>query len=167
LDSVAIDGREYEFEDAGQIWLAAWHPASENAPQGKRHGSGAICETPDGRVVLISQDGVSWDHPAGRPEGDENWRETLDREVSEEACAIVESARLLGYTRGRCTSGAEEGLVLVRSLWSARVRLDIWNPQYEIRFRKIVDTSEISANLSTPAGLVPIFGRWIQESGVI
>jgi hypothetical protein len=164
MDSVAVDGREYEFEDAGQTWIVARHAASEDAPQGKRHGSGAICETPDGRVVLVSQDGVSWEHPAGRPEGDEDWRQTLDREIGEEACAIVETARLLGYSRGRCTSGAEKGLVLVRSLWSAQVVLGPWAPEHEIRFRKTVSVSEVFGAINTPPGLEPIHSRWMEES---
>ena len=71
----------------------------------------------------MSMDGSSWDFPAGRPEGDEDWRATLDREVLEEACASVEEATLLGFSKGVCIRGPEEGLVLVRSLWCAVVSL--------------------------------------------
>ena len=96
----------------------AWHPPTLPPPSGKRHGAAAICHTAADRVVLVSHDGGQhWSFPGGRPEGDEDWRETLEREVLEEACARVERASLLGFGRGRCLSGHEEGLVLVRSLW--------------------------------------------------
>jgi hypothetical protein len=95
LSSIAVDGQEYEFEDSNQSWIASWHPPSESTMAGKRHGSGAVCRTSDAQIVLISQDDVNWEHPAGRPEGDETWRQTLDREVEviEEACAVVVEAK--------------------------------------------------------------------------
>ena len=72
LGSIAVDGQKYEFEDANQSWLASWHLPSESSITGQRHGSGAVCRTSDGQIVLISQDGVKWEHPAGRTEGDEH-----------------------------------------------------------------------------------------------
>jgi hypothetical protein len=81
MSSMAIDGQEYEFEDANQSWIASWYPPSESTIEGKRHGSGAVCRTVDEQIVFISQHGVKWEHPAGRPEGDETWRQTLDSEV--------------------------------------------------------------------------------------
>lgn len=50
---------------------------------------------------MVTSDGESWGLPGGRPEGDEDWRVTLDREVFEEACVRVEDAKLLGFSRGR------------------------------------------------------------------
>ncbi|HZD03196.1 MAG TPA: hypothetical protein VFA46_24280 [Actinomycetes bacterium] len=47
----------------------------------------------------------------------------------------MERARLLGFTRGECLSGPEEGLLLVRSMWRAQVRLQRWTPQFEIAHR--------------------------------
>lgn len=164
MDHVAIDGREYEFEDAGQGWLASWVPPGGSVPEGTRHGSGAVCRISDERIVLISQDGLTWDHPAGRPENHENWRGTLDREVLEEACAVVESAELLGFVKGRCVQGKEASLVLVRALWSANVRLQEWQPKHEIKHRKLVDNNQVPEFLSHPSGLDPIFNRWLAES---
>ena len=108
-EEVAGDGERIHFSDNGQDWIIEWHPpdsAAKQAPTGTRHGSAAVCVTPDGEVVLISADSESWDLPGGRPEGDEDWRETLDREVLEEACAHVVEASLLGYTKGECLSNA-------------------------------------------------------------
>ena len=131
-DIVAQEGRSYGFRDGrGQDWTESWHPPELPAPDGRRHGSGGICFTPEGAIVLVTQDGASWEFPAGRPEGDEDWRETLDREMLEEACAVVEDATLLGYARGTCLAGFEAGLVLVRSLWVAEVTLQPWRPQHE------------------------------------
>ncbi len=135
------DDEEFEVENGGQRWAISWHVGAI-APDGRAHGSAGICVTDTGDVVLISPDGVSWDFPAGRPEGAENWEETLRREILEEACAIVNEARLLGFSRGRCLSGPELGLVLVRSIWLAKVRLFDWKPVFEISFRRVVPSTE-------------------------
>jgi hypothetical protein len=78
------------------------------------------------------------DHSWRTPEGNENWEQTLRREVLEEACAVVTDACLLGYTCGRCVEGPAKGPIMVRSIWLARVTLDEWLPRFEIRHRKLV-----------------------------
>src|SRR5262245_38409554 len=98
---------------AGQDWLVSWHPPAD-VPDGLRHGAAGVCVAGD-QLVLISPDGDQWGFPAGRPEGEETFEETLRREVWEEACARVTAARLLGFARGECVAGHEEGRVLVRS----------------------------------------------------
>jgi 8-oxo-dGTP pyrophosphatase MutT (NUDIX family) len=135
------DAEEIEISTGGQRWVTSWHPPVV-APSGNHHGSAGICVTDGGDVVLSSADGASWDFPAGRPEGDETWEQTLRREMLEEACAAVTDARLLGFSRGRCVGGAEAGLVLVRSIWLARVELLAWEPQFEIRFRRLLPPCE-------------------------
>ncbi len=107
---------EFDFRSNGQDWSASWHPTSLGPPGGAPHGSAGVCVTLDGNIVLVSTDGKSWDLPGGRTEGGEGWRQTLDREVLEEACALVEDAKLLGFSKGVCKLGPEEGLVLVRSV---------------------------------------------------
>ena len=121
----------------------------------------------DGQIVLISQDGVKWEHPAGRPEGDETWRQTLDREVMEEACATVIEATLLGFIRGRCVRGEEKGLVFVRSLWFAEVELQIWKPEHEVQYRILVGEDEVDAEIDYPWGMAPIYNRWLAESRLV
>lgn len=98
--------------------------------------------TPAGEVILVSPDGRTWDLPAGRPEPGESWEDTLRREMLEEACATVRSARLLGFVRGECVAGHELGRVLVRSVWRAEVDVGPWDPQYEIPHRRIVPATE-------------------------
>jgi ADP-ribose pyrophosphatase YjhB (NUDIX family) len=166
MDLVARDRVEYQFEDAGQNWLISWWPADQ-VPSGKWHGSGAICLSESEEIVIISQDGKKWELPAGRPEGDEDWRATLDREMLEEACAIVDDATLLGFAQGRCISGHEKGLVLVRSYWVARVTIQEWRPEYEVLYRSLVAKNAVMESLDFPAGLEPIYARWILEAGIV
>jgi hypothetical protein len=143
------DGDELPFRDArGQEWLVSWHPPAV-PPAGKRHGADGICFTANGLIVLVTEDGERWVTPGGRPESSEDWRETLDREVLEEACAQVKAAILLGYARGVCLRGEEAGLVLVRSWWRAEVSLQEWNPQYEIKDRRLVSLEEFREHVNT------------------
>jgi ADP-ribose pyrophosphatase YjhB (NUDIX family) len=126
-----------------------------------------VCVTADGEVVLITPDGTIWDLPAGRPEGDENWEQTLRREMDEEACATVLRARLLGFTRGQCIDGRERGLVLVRSVWRADVELADWEARFEILDRRLVSPDEVEDALSLdthPFAL--IIRRELQEAAV-
>lgn len=159
------DDQVFPIHVNGQDWLLSWH-APPDAPTGEPHGSAGICITDTGEIVLISPDGIQWDLPAGRPEGNETWEQTLCREMCEEACATVVSARLLGFSRGHCIAGPQAGLVLVRSFWRAQVTLGEWKPQFEIAHRRVVRPEEallhlprvylpISHSAFTAAGLLP------------
>ena len=117
MDDIARDARDLEVSSNGWVWRVGWYP-----PPGTPHGAAAVCVSGD-QVVLVSSDGQRWALPGGRPEPHEQWVDTLRREVAEEACAVVERATLLGFTRGECLRGPQEGLVLVRSMWRAEVRL--------------------------------------------
>ena len=86
------------------------------------------------------------------------------REVLEEACASVEEATLLGFARGKCIRGEEEGLVLVRSLWRAEVTLLPWEPQHETTDRMVVPLDEALAHLKIPDDHRPIVQRWLDEA---
>jgi 8-oxo-dGTP pyrophosphatase MutT (NUDIX family) len=143
---IAVDGHQYPFFSNGQQWLVSWHPPAP-APEGVRHGSAGACFTPDGRCVIVSEDGQSWVLPGGRPEGDEDWRQTLEREVQEEACARILNATLMGYSRGACIQGAEVGRVIVRAAWHADVVLEPWKPQFEIVRRLVVQPEEAARRI--------------------
>jgi len=117
--------------------------------------------------VLVSPDGQGWSFPAGRPEAEESWAETLRREVREEACATVVQARLLGFSRGVCIAGPEKGLVLVRSIWRADVELEPWDPQFEIRQRRLVPPADLAVELALASHpFAPILRRALQEAGL-
>jgi 8-oxo-dGTP pyrophosphatase MutT (NUDIX family) len=38
--------------------------------------------TDESRIVVVSRDGERWELPAGRPDGDETWEETLRRGIT-------------------------------------------------------------------------------------
>lgn len=162
VDDIAADGVELAFSQDGQDWRVAWHPPPD-PPPGAPHGAAGICVTGD-QVVLIGTDGHRWGLPGGRPELGESWLDTLRREVVEEACATVTSCRLLGFTRGTCVRGHERGLVLVRSMWRAEVRLYPWRPRFEITHRRLVPAIQAYGHLDIPAGLHPIYRRAFIEA---
>ena len=161
----AADGEKVTLHAGEQDWSLSWH-GPDSVPEGKRHGAAAICVPDREHAILISSDGVRWDLPAGRPEGDETWEETLRREVLEEACATVRVPRQLGFLRGRCTRGHEEGLVLVRSFWLAEVALHPWQPVHEIVHRRLVPARQIIDHLTIEVGYLPIYCRALQEAEI-
>jgi len=162
MKEMLLDGHEIELEDQGHRWVISWHPPYA-PPDGIAHGSAGICVTDTREVVLISSDGKRWDFPAGRPEGCETWEETLRREMLEEACAIVTEARMLGFSRGRCIVGPEEGRILVRSIWHAKVSLLEWNPHFEVSLRRLVPIDQ--AITCAPTVFRPVWQRAFHEAG--
>ncbi len=163
-DTILCDEEELSIHTNGQTWIASWHPPT-TAPAGTRHGSAGICMTGTNEIVLISSNGIDWDLPAGRPEGDETWEQTLRREMHEEACATVIDAQLLGFCRSRCIAGYEEGLVLVRAFWRAHIILHDWKPAFEITHRQFVSETDIFQHLSPV--FAPIFRRAFLEATVL
>ncbi len=147
------DGEVITAHGNGQEWLVSWHPAGD-PPAGTWHGSAALCFVSPEQIALVSRDGERWGLPGGRPEGDETWYDTLCREVEEEACATVTEARLLGYGRSECIVGWQQGTVLIRSFWRARVELAAWEPVFEMPYRQVYPVSEVRSILeaSHPLG---------------
>lgn len=162
-DDGIADG-EAAFEQDGQEWRVAWHPPP-GPPPGTPHGAQGICVAGD-QVVLIGNDGRTWGLPGGRPEPGESPGDTLRREVAEEACATVTSCRLLGFSRGRCVREHELGLVLVRSMWLAEVRLEPWRPEFEIAHRRLVPAVDALAYIDLPSGLYSLYRRAFTEAGL-
>lgn len=176
MTEVAADGVEFDAFINEQDWRVAWCPPSgpqrgtppgppPGPPRGTPHGAEAVCVAEDGRIVVVSRDGLRWGLPAGRPEPGEGWVDTMRREVREEACAEVTDCRLLGFSRGRCVRGPQEGLVLVRSMWRAEVRLEPWEPEFEMTHRRLLTAEEAFGLLAFPEGLGPFNRRLFAEAG--
>lgn len=165
LGPVAPDFEEVTLPSSAAEWRMAWHPPAD-APPGQPHGSNAFCVTAADSVVLVSVDGSRWGWPGGRPEPGESWEDTMRREMAEEACATVTSARLLGFVRSRCVRGQETGLVLVRSIWRAEVTLQPWQPLYEIPFRLVVPARDLATRLWMETGAAPIYSRAAREAAL-
>jgi len=161
-DHIVDFGEAFPIVAHGQTWSVSWH-APDDLPDGKPHGSEGLCLAPCGRLVIISHNGEDWGFPGGRPEGKETWRETLDREVMEEACAVVTDARLLGFARSACVSGEEAGLVLVRSLWRAEVSLLEWAPRFEILFRRLAEPDD-AIRQTYVAERLPLYRRVFRDA---
>lgn len=165
LGKIACDLEEVAVPSNGGDWRMAWHPPGD-APPGQPFGANAFCVTTDGEVVLISPDGSRWGWPGGRPEPGESWEDTLRREMLEETCSTVTDARLLGFVRSRCLTGHEKGLVIVRSIWRAEVRLHPWQPEHEIPFRRVVPVHDLARELWMEDGAAPIYSRAAREAGL-
>jgi 8-oxo-dGTP pyrophosphatase MutT (NUDIX family) len=167
LTAPALEGERMPMRADGQDWWVSWHGPAD-APPGTPHGAAGVCVGSEGEVVLISLDGRDWTFPAGRPEGDETPEETLHRELREEACVEVLEARLLGFSRGECVQGYELGLVLVRSFWRADVRIDPWEPEFEIEHRLIVPRRAVTRYVLGADGAVDrIHLRALVEAGLV
>ncbi len=161
---VAADGVEWTVTSGGQDWRVAWHPPP-HPPPGTPHGSAAVCLAAD-QMVLVSGDVRRWGLPGGQPEPGEDWTAALHREVWEEACATVTGCRLLGYSRGRCTHGAEEGLVLVRAHWRAEVILYPWQPAFEMTHRQLVPAEQAPDAMWIENGFEPMYWRIFTEAAI-
>jgi ADP-ribose pyrophosphatase YjhB (NUDIX family) len=118
-ETVVADGARYR---------VSWFDPPFMPPLAETTQALGICFTADSEIVLVTWNDADWTLPGGTVAPGETLDRTLTREVREEACAQVTASRLLGFTRGRCVRGPEEGLVLVRSMWRAEVPLERWAP---------------------------------------
>lgn len=167
LGELAEDAQEIEVRSNDGDWVISWHGPGD-APVGTPHGANAFCISEDGsEVVFISPDGERWGWPGGRPEPGESWEDVVRREIHEEACCEVITAQLLGFVRARCTSGAEAGATLVRSIWRTVVRIDPWEPRHEVDHRDVVPVDELARRLWTEDGFEPIYARAAYEAELL
>lgn len=162
MNDIAGNGTDFPAFINGQDWHVAWYPPPDPL-SGTPHGAEAVCVADD-RIVVVSPDGQRWGLPAGRPERHEQWVDTMRREVREEGCAEVMDCRLLGFSRGVCVRGPQEGLVLIRSMWRAEVRLAPWDPRFEMAHRRLLPTEEAFQSLTIPKGLAPFYRRLFVEA---
>jgi 8-oxo-dGTP pyrophosphatase MutT (NUDIX family) len=167
VEEIAVDGRQYIVPrtDARISTVVSWHPASA-CPDGVPFGASGICVAPTGEIALVSVDAKSWFLPGGRPEGRETAAETLRREMREEACVSVQQARLLGYCQIADTGGPGGGVPKVRAWFRAEVRVEEWDPQFEIPHRCLVPPLEVRGRITVEEGEWPLINRALVEARV-
>lgn len=162
------DIAEYRGELTAPVHCREWHVAycpPPEPPPGRPYGAEVVCVVGD-RIVVVSEDGEHWRLPRGAHEPRQRCRDTMRREVREEACVTVMECRLLGFSRYVCVRGPQEGLVLIRSLWRAEVRLAPWNPRGESARRRLLSVGEAFRSLTIPDGLGPFYRRLFAQAVV-
>jgi hypothetical protein len=114
-----------------QWYTVSWLPRSSGYEDVARQSIG-FAVTGDGRTVIVRHRDGRKHIPGGTRESSETLRDTLERELREEACARVVDAELLGYLRAarRGTDGVSD--IHYGSRWWARVELDQWAPVWEM-----------------------------------
>lgn len=83
-------------EYKGKKVISVWHESKELedlSPVTQVYG---FCFTPEGKLLLIGEH-EDWNIPGGKPKEDENPKETLKREVWEEARIKVKDLKPIGY----------------------------------------------------------------------
>lgn len=162
----ALDRAELAVISNGGDWLISWHPP-DGQPAGTPHGVTGVCVTDFREVVLVSDDGAHWGFPGGRKKPGETWMDTLHRRLEEEACVGVLNAELIGWGRGECLSGAQQGLVLVRSMWTVRAELYEWDrAEPEMLRRRLCPPDHAQRALYMEPGMEPIYLRQLREAGL-
>lgn len=80
----------------GRPVRVTWRGAEFNPPRALVTQASGVCVTEDGRVVLVTKNGASWQLAGGHPEPGESIEQTFVREVAEETDAKVLDMRYLG-----------------------------------------------------------------------
>ncbi|MEU6341732.1 hypothetical protein ABZ883_12390 [Streptomyces sp. NPDC046977] len=164
MDHIPDNGADFTTPVDCEKWDVAYCPPPE-PPPGTPYGAEVVCVVGD-RVLLVSEDGQQWRLPSGCAAPHEECRHTVRRKVREEACATVMESRLLGFGRSVCVRGPRQGLVLIRSMWRAEVRLAPWNPCCGTAHRRLLSIGEAFRSLAVPDGLGPFYRRLFAQAVV-
>ena len=132
----------------GRALTITWNPSSTPPPRALITQATGICFTGDGYILLVAGEDSRWSLPGGHPEPGETIEQVFVREIQEEACARVEHLVYLGAQQ---IDDPEASCGLTRyyqtRFW-ARVRLEAFEPQFEITQRKLVLPEDVLALLS-------------------
>ena len=101
----------------------------------------------DEQILIVSGDGQTmWNFPGGGREPGERIEDTARREVAEEACAAATDLRLIGYQHLlQLDDGNNVVAEELQARFAARVKLQPWDPQFEIRARRLVHVNEVAS----------------------
>ena len=99
-----VDSEKYIVNFAPMNITRTWIPAHEIRPQDSNLKIRQVycwITTNDGKIIIVSKDGMKWQFPGGKPDEWETIEETLIREVYEETGLEIENAidnaELFGY----------------------------------------------------------------------
>ncbi len=138
-DDIIQDGRPIRV-----IWRGAeFIPPRPMVTQASR-----VCFIVDGRVVLVTKDGISWQLVSGHPEPGENIEHAFVREVAEETGAKVLEMRYLGPQEVNDPGNPEGKKVYFQGRFRANVRLREFKPQFEVIERRCFAMEEVRAALA-------------------
>ncbi len=124
------------------LMAPGWTPPAELVTQAL-----GLCFTADGQVVMVTWDGQQWTFPGGTVEDGETVKQTLIREVAEEACARVVACQFLAAQHVADPLNPNGGPSYYQTRWLARVELDPWRPQHEMIARRLVPPDQVLPTL--------------------
>lgn len=136
-----------EIEVEGRQIRVVWRPEEFFPPLDLITQASGVCFTEEGKVVLVSKDGVSWQLPGGHLDAGETPQEAFVREVAEEACADVLQMRYLGAQKVHDPGDPDGRAVYYQTRFWAKVRLRDFKPAFEIVERRCFDLSEVKIAL--------------------
>ena len=139
VEAVTVNGEDY---------VVAWLPPPYRPPREWTVQASGICFTDDGKIVLVSGDGLGWALPGGHPEPNETSEEAFIREVQEEACATVMDYSYIGCQRVQIRDAANAMRLHYSARFWAKIALLEFDPKFEIRERKLVSPSEFIPTLN-------------------
>jgi ADP-ribose pyrophosphatase YjhB (NUDIX family) len=131
----------------GRVLSVTWRDSSFCPPRELTTQASGLCFTSDGRIVVVSLDGETWQLPGGHPEPGESIEAAFVREVAEEACASVLHLFYLGAQEVHDPQNMNGMPVYYQTRFWARVFLEDFRPAYEVCARKYVLPEELGAVL--------------------
>jgi 8-oxo-dGTP pyrophosphatase MutT (NUDIX family) len=98
----------------------------------------------NGKVLIVSQDGVEWNFPGGGIEKGEDFRKALVREVYEEGAVVIEEDSIKPFFYQEVLLGEELEGVQVRSIARVKeVHQFVNDPGGGTKFQKFIDYTDI------------------------